>query len=64
MKRARTISFCVLCLIALGVLVACEAQTGPDAPKRENGCIDTDCQVSSSSGGSSGSGNDAGKDAQ
>ena len=57
MKRARVY---VLCVIALGVFVACEAQTGPDAPKRENGCIDIECQVSSSSGGG---GEDAGKDA-
>lgn len=58
MKRAVPI---VLCFVALGIIVACEAQTGPDAPKRENGCIDTDCQVSSSSGGGD---TDAGKDAQ
>lgn len=41
-------------LVALcGLASACESETGPDAPPRTgNGCIDTDCQVSSSSGGS------------
>jgi hypothetical protein len=61
MIRARTIHVGVLCLVALGAFAACEAQTGPDAPARENGCIDTECKVSSSSSGSSG---DAGKDAE
>jgi hypothetical protein len=60
MIRARTIHVGVLCLVALGAFAACEAQTGPDAPARENGCIDTECKVSSSSGG----GGDAGKDAE
>lgn len=45
---------------ALAALTACESETGPDAPPRQNGCIDTDCATSSSSSG----GTDAGSDAK
>ncbi len=41
---ARTASrfFCVL-LAAAPFVLACEAETGPDAPPRKNGCIDLEC---------------------
>lgn len=33
-----------LALLAVAVAAfACEAETGPDAPKRQNGCIDLTC---------------------
>jgi hypothetical protein len=47
-KRARFLLLSSVVLVALAT--ACESQTGPDAPARQNGCIDTDCY-------------DAGKDA-
>lgn len=38
-KVLASLAFVVLAVTAL----ACEAETGPDAPKRENGCIDLGC---------------------
>lgn len=69
MIRARLI---ILSFVALAALIAaCESETGPDAPPRQNGCIDTDCtnggtstSSASSSGSSSGDADDAGDDAQ
>lgn len=41
MNRARIAAVCLLALA--GLLLACESETGPDAPARTSGCIDTDC---------------------
>lgn len=41
MNRARIATICLLALA--GLITACESETGPDAPKRTSGCIDTDC---------------------
>jgi hypothetical protein len=52
--------------VALAAVAACESETGPDAPPRTNGCIDTDCQLASSgtTGTSSSGASDAGADAK
>jgi len=44
----------VALMFAAAVAVACEAETGPGAPDRTNGCIDLSCGPSGSSASSSG----------
>lgn len=65
MKRAQSFTrpAIVLGFVALGAVAACESETGPDAPARKNGCIDSDCASSSSGETSSSSSGDADKDA-
>ncbi|MBX3230027.1 MAG: hypothetical protein KIT84_25665 [Labilithrix sp.] len=39
----KTVLVAVALLFAAATAIACEAETGPDAPPRENGCIELTC---------------------
>ena len=55
-RRARPL---LAALFFLGVIAACESETGPGAPARTNGCIDEECTL-----GAKDAGKDATQDAQ
>jgi hypothetical protein len=56
-RRARPL---LAALFFLGVVAACESETGPGAPARTNGCIDEECTLGTAKDG----GQDATQDAQ